>query len=90
MPRTWNAKAAVDIYRGFVITALRRAYGAGKKYAVLEDNDPTGYKSNLAIEAKRSDAWAPQFFIENQLETPHLHDTKIEPVWFSQWVVGWV
>ena len=33
---------------------LRRTCGIKRKYVLLEDNDPTGYKSNAAIAVKKS------------------------------------
>ena len=49
----WNGQKAADLYRGPIKALLKRKHGAKKKYIVAEDNDPTGYKSNKAIQAKK-------------------------------------
>ena len=53
----WNAAAAAQMYKGPLQRALRRAYPSlarqrSRKFLVLEDNDPTGYKSRMGIAAK--------------------------------------
>ena len=53
LPAVWSGKTAVDLYQGAVIKTLRRCCGRKKKYVIVEDNDPTGYKSKPAILAKR-------------------------------------
>lgn len=52
LPKTWNGQVAADTYRGPIRKALVRHRGVKASYLVVEDNDPTGYKSNKAIEAK--------------------------------------
>ena len=52
LPKRWCGAAAVELYEGPIIKALRKHRGAKKAYHIVEDNDPTGYKSNVAIEAK--------------------------------------
>ena len=53
----WNADAAAAMYKGPLMKALEKAF-PGKatkkkaKWSVLEDNDPAGYKSRKALEAK--------------------------------------
>ena len=49
----WNGSVAAATYRGPIARALRRGRGDKASYRVLEDNDPTGYKSKAAVEAKR-------------------------------------
>ena len=49
---TWNGKKAAELYSGPILAALKRANQKKKKFLLLEDNDPTGYKSNKAIAAK--------------------------------------
>jgi hypothetical protein len=49
----WNAKVAADCYRGPIIKALRRAHGPKKTFKILEDNDPQGYKTKSAAQAKK-------------------------------------
>ena len=52
-PGRWNGSAAARMYSGPLKKALQKAWpnvrGARR---VLEDNDPTGYKSNLGLKAK--------------------------------------
>lgn len=45
LPSRWCAQAASDLYRGPLIRALRKFRGNKSAYHVVEDNDPTGYKS---------------------------------------------
>ena len=44
---------AESAYRGPIAKVLKKERGEKKKYVVLEDNDPVGYKSNKAIKAKQ-------------------------------------
>ena len=48
----WSGDAAAALYRGPVIRALRKAYPKKRKRCLLEDNDPTGYRSRKGLEAK--------------------------------------
>ena len=48
----WNAHQAVDMHANTLVPALRKTYPAKKRFLLLEDNDPAGYKSNLAKAAK--------------------------------------
>ena len=48
----WNGAAAVRAYEGPIIHALKKHAGQKQGYLVAEDNDPQGYKSNAAKEAK--------------------------------------
>ena len=52
LARKWNSKAAEELYRGPIINALKKELGAKRRYVLLEDNDPTGYKSTRGKEAK--------------------------------------
>lgn len=54
LPRRWCGAAAKAMYEGPIIKALRRYRGAKRTYRIIEDNDPTGYKSNTALGAKRA------------------------------------
>ena len=54
LPKQWNAKEAVKLYEGAIMTALKKARGTKPKYLVFEDNDPSGYKSNKAIATKKA------------------------------------
>jgi hypothetical protein len=49
----WNAERAVAMYEGPIMKVLRRTQGVKPFYRVIEDNDPSGYKSNLAKEKKK-------------------------------------
>ena len=50
----WTGAAAAKLYRGPVQKALRREYPGKRKFSVLEDNDPTGWKSKKGIAAKKA------------------------------------
>ena len=52
LPQQWNGQIAEDLYHKVLAPALRKAHGNKRPYTTLEDNDPTGYKSNKAIAAK--------------------------------------
>ena len=50
----WNAKAAAEMYKHALAPALKKAYPDHKgPFTIIEDNDPTGYKSKLGIAAKK-------------------------------------
>lgn len=51
--RRWSGKAAANMYENVLIKALRRNRGVKRTYRVLEDNDPTGYKSSSGKAAKK-------------------------------------
>jgi hypothetical protein len=51
--KKWNGAAAASLYRGPIIKALRRFRGHKRVYSIIEDNDPSGYKSSKGKEAKR-------------------------------------
>ena len=59
------------------LTALQKHRGPKSKYRVLEDNDPTGYKSNAAIAAKH------EVHIE-AVEFPR-YSPDLNPLDFSLW-----
>ena len=52
LPKTWNATEADKLYRGPIARALNKYVGEKGRYTILENNDPTGYKSNKAKKAK--------------------------------------
>jgi hypothetical protein len=52
--KKWNGQVAADFYKGPVLSGLKRAYPRKRSFLMLEDNDPTGYKSTLAVKAKRA------------------------------------
>ena len=49
----WNGKAAAKLYAGPVRRALTRASPQKRKFTLLEDNDPTGWKSGAGVAAKK-------------------------------------
>jgi len=48
----WNGTAAAKMYTDAVGPALRKAYPSKKVFNLLEDNDPTGYRSKAGLAAK--------------------------------------
>ena len=50
----WNGTVAADTYANVLKPALVRYRGDKRRSSVLEDNDPTGYKSRLAQTMKAS------------------------------------
>ena len=53
----WNGEKAATMYKGPLVKAMKRAYPEqatkpGNKWEVLEDNDPSGFKSSKAKKAK--------------------------------------
>jgi hypothetical protein len=50
--QNWCGKVAEATYRGPIAAALKKHVGEGRRYTIMEDNDPTGYKSKLALKAK--------------------------------------
>ncbi|CAK0807833.1 unnamed protein product, partial [Prorocentrum cordatum] len=48
LPTLWCADAACDFYAGVLAPALRRCRKGRRAFCILEDNDPTGYKSKKA------------------------------------------
>ena len=49
----WGGQAAVDLYKGPIMSKLRQKRGEKASYLIAEDNDPTGYKSAVAVAEKR-------------------------------------
>ena len=54
----WNGEKAAIMYKGPLVKAMKKAFPnqakkANAKWVVLEDNDPTGYKSSKGMSAKR-------------------------------------
>ena len=52
--KKWSAKTAADMYSGPLAKALRKAYPRRRKFTVLEDNDPSGFKTKAAEKAKKA------------------------------------
>ena len=48
----WSGNAAAVMYKGPLAKALQKAWPGRRSFNVLEDNDPTGYKSNKGNDAK--------------------------------------
>ena len=50
----WNATAAAEMYEHALAPALKKAYPKHNgPFMIIEDNDPTGYKSKLGMAAKK-------------------------------------
>jgi len=49
----WSGAAAAKLYKGVIKTALNKHRPGKARHKVMEDNDPTGYKSGAARAAKR-------------------------------------
>ena len=49
----WNGKAAESVYRNDIAKIFQRRVPHKAAPVIVEDNDPTGYKSSLAVAAKR-------------------------------------
>ena len=53
---SWNAETAAAIYKGPLLKAMRKAFPTKPKkqsFTIIEDNDPAGYKSGKAMNAKK-------------------------------------
>ena len=50
----WKGTKAADFYTNTLGPALHKAYPAKRRFSILEDNDPTGYKSSVAKRAKEN------------------------------------
>ena len=50
----WNGKAAAEGYKALG-RALRKAYPGRSSFKVLEDNDPSGFRSGKGLKAKRAE-----------------------------------
>jgi hypothetical protein len=77
LPKRWCGEAAVDLYEKVVAPALIKHRGVKRSYVMLEDNDPTGYKSNAAKAAKKKLEMSP---IDFPAYSPDLN-----PLDFSLW-----
>jgi len=58
----WCGEKAAKLYRGPISRALQRHRGAKDIYRILEDNDPTGYKSRKGLAAKAEEHIQPIAF----------------------------
>ena len=73
----WCGDVAAKLYKGPVIKALRKHRGAKAVYRILEDNDPTGYKSRAGKAAKKAVGIKP-------IEFPR-YSPDLNPLDFSLW-----
>ena len=74
----WNGAAAANMYAGPLKTALQKAWpNVRGPFRVLEDNDPTGYKSGKGMEAKRKSGI-------RTLDLPH-RSPDLNPLDFNLW-----
>ena len=48
----WNAKAAETMYTKHLAKGLKKNWPHKRKWSVLEDNDPTGFKSKAGVRGK--------------------------------------
>lgn len=48
----WNGGVAAAMYKGPVLKALHKAFPSKRQFRVLEDNDPSGFKSSKGMSAK--------------------------------------
>ena len=52
LPKKWNGSVAEACYRGPILRALKKHRGQDGPWKILEDNDPTGFKSSKSMRAK--------------------------------------
>ncbi len=52
LPDRWSGAAASNLYRKVVVKALKKYRPHKTKYVLVEDNDPTGYKSAAGKQAR--------------------------------------
>ena len=50
---TWSGATAASAYKDVVLPALKKHYKGRKSFVILEDNDPTGNLSKVAVAVKR-------------------------------------
>ena len=77
LPKSWTGQVAADLYRDVIFPTLKRTRGVKRSYRILEDNDPTGYKSNLAKRAKAEKRIQAHVFPR--------YSPDINPLDFSLW-----
>ena len=74
----WNGDAATKMYSGPLRKALSKAWPSIRKWSVLGDNDPTGFKSNKGKKAK-VDACIEPFVIPKRSPDLSLCDYALWP-----------
>ena len=62
----WNAEQAVQVYQGPVWKTLQKHRGKKRSYQIIEDNDPSGYKSKKACTAKADLNIVAQHFLHKK------------------------
>ena len=77
LPRRWTGAAAAAVYTDVLAPALRRHRGVKRRYAILEDNDPTGFKSKKGLAAKEAAHIHPFAFPK--------YSPDLNPLDFSLW-----
>lgn len=77
LPSRWCGAVAVDLYKDVVYPALVKQYGKKRAFNILEDNDPTGYKSKVAVDAKNDLGIQPMKF--------PTYSPDLNPLDFSLW-----
>ena len=77
LPKGWGGKAADELYRKIVLPTLKRRRGVKRRYSILEDNDPSGYKSTLAKATKAELGICP-------IEFPK-YSPDLNPLDFALW-----
>lgn len=73
---TWCADEAVSLYKGAVRDCLKTEYPTRRSWAVLEDGDPSGYATKLAVKAKEESK------IESFRIPPRSPDLNVMDYWF--------
>ena len=79
--RQWSGAAAEDLYGTTMARILRRHYPNKPKYLILEDNDPTGFKSAKGVAAKAA-AGIAVFSIPKRSPDLNVCD-------YALWKAGW-
>ena len=49
----WNGAVAAHMYKGALLTALKKRYPGRSQFKILKDNDPAGFKSSKGMQAKK-------------------------------------
>ncbi len=75
--KSWSGQLAADTYKGPIAKALNKHVGDKASFVVLEDNDPTGYKSGKGKQAKKE-------LKISAIEFPR-HSPDLNPMDFFVW-----
>lgn len=81
MPKTWNGEEAAKLVKGPISEVLQKTSGKKRRYQVIEDNGPVGYKSRKALAAKE----------ECKITTVDLprYSPDLNPLDFYVWSDAW-